>query len=116
MAPSLTLTFSQEHQEEGQRPWACKYIEDGDGTLNDFIKLIWSTALVPLAHLLWYWENIVLTAKPEINDKNLHPDELQHIKKDYEERVDQLLQYLEKTYIGFFNRNRIWKEPRFKSL
>ena len=91
------------------------YIENGDGSLADFTKLIWSTALVPPEHLQWYWEHVVIPAKPELmSEENLDPDELQNFKKDYEERIDQFLLYLEKTYIGYIDRNHKLKEPQFK--
>ena len=81
--------------------------DNPEGDLQDFVRLIWTVAMVPPSDVQWYWTHIVLPSKPELQD-----DEPQH---DFFERaINTFLSYIEKTYIGVTDANGKLRKPRYE--
>ena len=74
--------------------------QDPDGPLQRFVRLLWTTSLVPARHIAKYYENVVLSAVPEFEEE------------DTARKVTSFLDYFQQTYIGMM-RNNSWREPRF---
>ena len=89
------------------------YFDGSEGELHDHVRLIWSLCLVPPESVLYYWENIVVTEKPELDlDPNGDPDEQERLRRDIDEKVDDLHTYVERNYVGYIRQGKR-KDPRF---
>ena len=72
-------------------------------SLQDYVRTIWSVALVPAGDISWYWEHIVLPAKPQM-DNNKES-------KDISQTVENLLEYVERNFIGRRDREGRYERP-----
>ena len=76
-----------------------------ESSLQDYVRTIWSVALVPAGDISWYWEHIVLPAKPQM-DNNKES-------KDISQTVENLLEYVERNFIGRRDREGRYERPQF---
>ena len=84
--------------------------------MDDHIRLIWSICLVPPASVFWYWywENVVLAQKPELDeDPNGDREEQERLSRDVDDKIDDLYIYIERNYV-VPRRHGQRKEPRFQ--
>ena len=81
-----------------------------ESSLQDYIRTIWSVALVPAGDISWYWQHIVLPAKPQIE---LEDSDNNKERKTISQAVENLLEYGERNFIGRRDREGRYERPQF---
>ena len=79
-----------------------------ESSLQDYVRTIWSVALVPAGDISWYWEHLVLPAKPQIE---LEDSDNNKERKAISQGVENLLEYVERNFIGRRDREGRYERP-----
>ena len=79
--------------------------------LQEYVRTIWSVALVPVEDISWYWAHIVLPAKPQIELED--SDNNEDARKAISQAVEKLLEYVERNFIGRRDGEGRYERPLF---
>ena len=103
---SASLHLSEVHWKRNLR----ERISEISGLLQDYVRTIWSVALVPVEDISWYWAHIVLPTKPQIE---LEESDNNDVRKAESQAVEKLLEYVERNFIGRINGEGRYESPLF---
>ena len=81
-----------------------------ESSLQNYVRTVWSVALVPAGDITWYWQHIVLPAKPQIE---LEDSDNNKERKAISQAVENLLEYVERNFIGRRDREGRYERPQF---
>ena len=94
---STTLQLSEVYWRQNLRKELLSQESSVESSLQDFVRTIWSVAFVPTGDISWYWEHIVLPAKPQLE---LEDSDNNKERQAITQAVEDLLECVERNFIG----------------
>ena len=107
---STSLQLSEVYWRKNLRKKLLSHASSVESSLQDYVRTIWSVAFVPAGDISWYWEHIVLPAKPQVE---LEDSDINKERQAITQAVEDLLECVERNFIGRRDNEGSYERPLY---